>query len=79
MAVKIRLARFGKRSSPHYRVVVIDKERPRDGKTIEILGQYDPRSKGAVIKVNRERLDWWVSKGAQCTDTIRNLLKKVKA
>ena len=79
MAVRIRLSRFGKRGAPHYRVVVVDKERPRDGKTIEVIGHYHPRSKDSVLDFNKERFDYWVSKGAKCTDTIRNLVKKFKA
>ena len=79
MAVKIRLSRFGRKGISLYRIVVTDKESPRDGKNLEILGQYDPRGKEIVFKFNRERLDYWLSKGAKCTDTVRNLLKKAKA
>ncbi len=76
MAVKIRLSRKGRRGTSVYRVVVADKEYPRDGRVIEILGHYDPSSKPKVFKINREKLDKWVEKGAKCSDTIRTLLKK---
>ena len=79
MGVKIRLSRFGRRGIPVYRVVVVDKESPRDGKTLEIIGQYDPRSKTQVLNIKKERFDHWISKGAKCTDTVRNLVKKIKA
>lgn len=79
MAVKIRLSRTGRKGIPFYRIVVADKESPRDGKIIEILGHYDPKKKEKIFNLEQDRLDYWMSKGAQCTDTLKNLLKKRKA
>ena len=61
----IRLARTGARKQPHYRVVVIEKERARNGRPVEIVGTYNPRTEPASIELKRERIDHWVSKGAQ--------------
>ena len=62
----IRLSRTGARKQPHYRVVVIEKERARNGRPVEVVGSYDPRSKAAgSLELKRERIDYWVSKGAQ--------------
>lgn len=72
--VKIRLKRTGQRGRPHYRIVVIDSRRARDGKYIEALGHYNPRDKALVL--NQERADYWLSKGAQTTDTAGRLLRR---
>ena len=77
--VKIRLRRMGAKKAPYYRIVVADSRSPRDGRFIEELGTYDPMAEGEKIKVNMERAEYWISTGAQPTDTVRGLLKKVEA
>jgi len=74
MAVKIRLARFGTTNAPVYRIVAIDSRRKRDGACLENLGTYDP-VKHQIIKFNSERIDHWVSLGAQMTDSVKRLKK----
>lgn len=73
--VAIRLARVGAKKKPSYRVVVMDKRRARDSKSIEILGHYDPRPKPIGLSLNRERIDYWLGVGAQPSDTVRRLIK----
>lgn len=75
----IRLARIGARKQPYYRVVVIDKERARNGRSVEVVGLYNPRTTPATIDVKRDRIDYWVSKGAQLSETVRRLLAKTPA
>lgn len=75
----IRLARIGARKQPYYRVVVIDKERARNGRSVEVVGLYNPRTTPATIDVKRDRIDYWVSKGAQLSETVRRLLAKTSA
>jgi len=70
----IRLARVGARKQPYYRVVVIEKERARNGRPVEIVGTYNPRTNPATFDLKRERIDYWVSKGAQLSDRVRKLL-----
>lgn len=77
--VKIRLRRMGAKKAPFYRVVVADSRDPRDGKFIEEIGTYDPLTNPATIKINMERAKYWISNGAQPTDTVRGLLKKAEA
>lgn len=74
MPVKIRLSRHGKKQSPYYHIVVADSRAPRDGKFIERLGNYDPTSNPATIKLNFDRALSWLQKGAQPTDTCRAIL-----
>jgi small subunit ribosomal protein S16 len=76
MAVSIRLRREGTTNRPHYKVVVADSRSPRDGKFIEIVGTYDPKKEGHNSKLQLERIDHWLSKGAQPSDTVRSLIKK---
>jgi len=76
MPVKIRLTRIGAKKIPFYRVIVADSAAPRDGRFIEAIGTYDPRSKPAEVKIKQDRLDLWLGRGAQPTDTVRSLLKK---
>lgn len=76
MAVKIRLRRMGARNNPFYRVVVADSRSPRNGRFIEEIGFYDPKSEPAVIKIDTEKAEEWIKKGAQPTDTVKRLLKK---
>jgi small subunit ribosomal protein S16 len=75
----IRLARIGARKQPYYRVVVIEKERARNGRSVEVVGLYNPRTTPATVDVKRDRVDYWVSKGAQMSDTVRRLLSKTPA
>ena len=76
MAVKIRLRRTGAKKAPSYRVVVADSRYPRDGRFIEEIGYYNPMTQPAEIKVDGERAKYWLTCGAQPTDTVRVLLKK---
>jgi small subunit ribosomal protein S16 len=76
MAVSIRLRREGAKNSPYYKVVVADKRSPRDGKFIEIIGNYDPKKAGANSTLNVERAEYWIARGAQPSDTVRSLIKK---
>ncbi|MGH9567802.1 MAG: 30S ribosomal protein S16 [Candidatus Angelobacter sp.] len=72
----IRLARFGARKKPTYRVVVIEKERARNGRSVEVVGLYNPRTSPATVDFKRDRIDYWISKGAQLSDTVKRLLAK---
>ena len=76
--LSIRLARIGKKKMPFYRVVVIDKRRPRNGRFVEIVGTYDPLKKPAEVKLNAERINYWLGHGAQPSDTVRSLLHNRK-
>ena len=76
MAVKIRLNRMGAKKNPFYRIVVADSRAPRDGRFIEILGNYDSTKEPAIINVDEEKVLDWMNKGAQPTDTVKSLLKK---
>ncbi len=78
MAVSIRLRREGAKNRPYYRVVVADSRSPRDGKFIEILGTYDPKLTGLNSSFDVDRAEYWISKGAQPSDTVRSLIKKQK-
>lgn len=75
MAVKIRLTRKGAKGKPFYRIVAADTDYPRDGKFLEILGNYDPKKKPVEITVKEDRVKDWLSKGAKATNTVANLLK----
>ena len=77
--VKIRLRRMGAKKAPYYRIIVADSRSPRDGRFIEEIGLYDPMADGEKIKVDMERARYWISNGAQPTDTVRGLLKKIEA
>ena len=72
----IRLARTGARKQPQYRVVVIEKERARNGRSVEVVGTYNPRGAGAHIDLKRDRIDYWVSKGAKMSDRVSKLFAK---
>jgi small subunit ribosomal protein S16 len=78
MAVSIRLRREGTKNSPYYKVVVADKRSPRDGKFIEIIGTYDPKKSGHNSTLKIDRIEYWISKGAQPSDTVRSLIKQNK-
>ncbi len=76
MAVKIRLKRMGAKKAPFYRIVVADSRSPRDGRFIEEIGYYDPMKEPKVVKVDGDKAKAWIAKGAQPTDTVKELLKK---
>ena len=78
MAVSIRLRREGALNRPYYKVVVADSRSPRDGKFIEIIGTYDPKKPGHNSTLKLDRAEYWISKGAQPSDTVRSLIKKNK-
>ena len=77
--VKIRLRRVGAKKAPFYRIVVAVSRSPRDGRFIEEIGTYDSMVDSGKIKVDMERAKYWIANGAQPTDTVRGLLKKVEA
>jgi small subunit ribosomal protein S16 len=72
----IRLSRRGARKQPIYRVVVIEKDRARDGRSIEVVGIYNPRTNPTTIDLKRDRVDYWVGKGAKMSDTVSKLYTK---
>jgi len=76
MAVRIRLRRTGRKKQPMYRIVVADSRSPRDGKFIEIIGQYAPRQGEQAINLKTDRVAYWMDNGAQPSDTVRSLLRK---
>jgi small subunit ribosomal protein S16 len=76
MAVKIRLRREGRKKTPMYRIVVADSKSPRDGRFIEILGQYQPRGGENAINLQIDRVNHWLDVGAQPTDTVRSLIRR---
>lgn len=78
MAVKIRLARFGSKKKPIYRVVVSDVRAPRDGRFIERVGWFDPRQTKDNIKMNLERVDYWIENGAKPTERVDRLIKRAQ-
>jgi len=71
----IRLARFGAKKKPTYRVVVIESERARNSRSVEVVGHYNPVAKPAQVELNHERIQYWVKCGAQPSDTVTRLLK----
>ena len=76
MSVSIRLRREGAKNRPYYKVVVAYSRSPRDGKFIEVIGTYDPKKPAHNSSLNVERAEYWISKGAQPSDTVRSLIKK---
>jgi small subunit ribosomal protein S16 len=72
----IRLKRVGARKQPQYRVVVIEKERARDGRPVEVVGTYNPRTNPASVELKRERIEYWVSKGAKMSDRVSKIVSK---
>jgi small subunit ribosomal protein S16 len=74
--VKIRLRRVGRKNAPFYRILVADSQSPRDGKFIEIIGQYAPRQNEGSLNVDEARANYWLDQGAQPTDTVRSLLRR---
>ena len=75
MATRIRLARVGSKKNPIYRVVVADGRSPRDGRFIEIVGRYNPQTDPSTIDLDQAKIDEWISKGAQPSDTVKRLMK----
>lgn len=76
MAVKLRLLRMGAKKAPFYRIVAADSRAPRDGRFIELLGTYDPRTNPAKVTIKEEEVLKWSNNGAQPSDTVKNLLSK---
>jgi len=75
----IRLARFGAKKKPTYRLVVIDKDRARDSRAVETVGHYNPVSKPKVVQLDQERINYWLGKGAKASDTVTRLIKNSAA
>ena len=75
MATRIRLARVGSKKNPIYRVVVADSRSPRDGRFIEIVGRYNPQTDPSTIQLDSDKIQDWISKGAQPSDSVRRLMK----
>ena len=76
--VVIRLRREGTKNTPYYKIVVADQRSPRDGKFIEIIGNYDPKKEGSNANIDLSRVEYWVKNGAQPSDTVRSLVKKAR-
>src|SRR6476660_8724207 len=74
--VKIRLRRVGRKNAPFYRILIADSQMPRDGKFIEVIGQYAPRKSEGSLNVDEARANYWLNQGAQPTDTVRSLLRR---
>lgn len=72
----IRLARFGAKKKPTYRVVVIEKDRARDSRAVEVIGYYNPVADPAVVNLNHERVQYWIRNGARPSDTVARLIEK---
>ena len=72
----IRLARFGAKKKPFYRVVVIEKERSRNGRALEVIGHYNPLSSPPQVSLKHDRIDYWTKNGAQLSDTVKHLVEK---
>jgi small subunit ribosomal protein S16 len=74
--VKIRLRRVGRKNAPFYRILIADSQMPRDGKFIEVIGQYAPRKSEGSLQIDEARANHWLNQGAQPTDTVRSLLRR---
>jgi len=79
MSVTIRMSRHGAKKKPFYRIVVSDQRFPRDGRYIEQVGTYDPREKTRAVKLDHEKIDSWIKKGAKPSQTVSELIKRKKA
>lgn len=75
MSVKMRLSRRGKRHEPFYHIVIADERKPRDGSFIEVVGTYDPKNKERRVVGKKDRIDYWLSKGAVPTETVSQLIR----
>lgn len=78
MAVKIRLRRTGRKKQPNYRLVVAESTSPRDGQYLDAVGTYNPLTKPADLRIDLEKIDEWLSRGAEMTDTVASLVKKAR-
>ena len=78
MAVAIRLRREGTTKRPYYKVVVANSRSPRDGKFIEIIGNYDPKKENDTANLYLSRAEYWITKGAQPTETVRSIIRKAR-
>lgn len=78
MAVKIRLARHGSKKNPYYRIVVADARCKRDGRKVEEVGRYNPMVEPSFVSMDMEKVDAWIAKGAQPTDTVARLIEQIK-
>ena len=78
MSVKIRLSRHGAKKKPFYRIVVCDQRFPRDGRYIEQVGTYDPNASAEAVKLNQEKVDIWIKRGARPTQTVSELMARQK-
>ena len=78
MAVRIRLTRVGATKRPAYRVIAIDKRQPRDGRALEILGYYDPLTEPATVQLETEKINAWIGKGAQPSETVIKLMRQAE-
>jgi small subunit ribosomal protein S16 len=76
MSVKIRLARYGAKKKPYYRIVVASSDAPRDGRFLDLVGTYDPLKKPAAVTLKHDRVKEWIGQGARPTATVRSILKK---
>jgi len=76
MAVRIRLTRLGRKKKPFYRIIVADSECKRDGKFLDIVGTYDPMQDPAAIKIDEDKLQNWLGRGAEPTTTVKSLIKQ---
>ncbi len=76
MAVKIRLTRMGSKKKPFYRIVALDSKTRRDGRPLEFLGFYNPMTEPVDVKLDAERIKYWMSQGAQPSDTVKSLMQK---
>ena len=74
--VTMRLSRIGSKKRPYYRIVVIDKRRARNGRFLEVVGQYNPIANPVQMEINAERAQYWLSKGAEPSETVRSILRK---
>ena len=74
--VTIRMRRHGAKKSPFYRMVVIDSHSASDGRALEVVGHYDPKTEPETLRVERDRIQYWVEQGAQLSDTVRSLLER---
>ncbi len=77
--LSIRLTRMGAKKKPFYRIVVAEKRSKRDGRVVESIGYYDPCRNPAEVKINQERITYWIERGAQPTETVRSLIKRQPA
>lgn len=73
----IRLSRVGARKKPYYRVIVIEKDRARDGRSVEVIGTYNPRTSPATVNLKQDRVEYWTGKGAQLSDRVGKLVQNV--